>query len=758
MSLHKTSLLLFFVLIFLGLESRLVAEGRLTRSSKDIAREITADHKVTVGSYCDFLNVAAASDPQGFYDETIRGIVRMGEPGSYRYVVVSGATEEAVIYVDQISAISYLNSLDHTVVDLTYDEQLHSNLIFFEEVMEEIGIMRKTMEGGKNTSSKEELLLAAALLGSFANNESEGGSRSPLDPENERGQVTDYDLGNSSGGSRRRVMNRMPSSPSFANATVGDALTAIVPPGASEQRRDVLGSHMKEHSGSSVPRSAQPAAVQEIPLDSSRFLSSTQRTVTQVPNPQERVTETLEALQQETQVVHQITDLLHEFIKANQASKTMSCLRALDFTSMSPEMGALWGSNQGEGSGELLLILNKSNVPLCIPASDADNTASATSIIPTIIPVGIKTTINGNGYQSPDRIPATVENKAVRKFIKEAFEIYCGKAKSQELLPAFYITKNEGEPVKIKDLQEAFGGAEGLMEEGNNQVVRTFSEKYKVSLAGAEALRKNLALGPRDETEQEQSRELFQKASEALTAPEKALLEALWYSGEVVARNGAAIGGHLLTGIVGGVTGLVIGSAVGGVVGSIAAGGLVATFGSSFATFSLTGAALGISTGLVESPYGFKYFAPDVAAQKAVEALGAFRGEGADKAVTLMQEAQDADRGALIALEALLENLPDFNLEEISSSSQSNGDGNNSASSGEAAAENGIARKANSHQVMNLTQVREVFVSPITGRIAYRQGLITKLEAIIDSKKEKQQKADAMTRTAEFRARYPRGM
>ena len=677
---RKTLLFLFFVLILLGSGSGLVGEDRLTKSSGGIACEVTPDHAVTVGAYCDFLNAVAASDPQGLYEEKILGIVRKGGPGSYSYVVTVGAERKAVMYADQISVTSYLNSFDHTVLALPCDEELHSNLIFFEEVKEGDGIMQKKVKEQAASSAKKFLVATAMILG-FSEGESA--------IEGANGEDS-----------------TLPSDPSSSSA-----------------------------------------------------LSS----------PKELAVKSPEALRQEPQEAHQFVDALHEFM---EASKTMACLRGLDVHSMTPEMSALYGSNQGEDLSGRILILNESNIPLSIPGSGVGPAASAMSIIPTIIPAGVKTDINGIKYEVPLRTPTAQENKAVRKLIRETFELYCGEKISKERLPSFYKEEHDRDPVTVKDLQSTIEGAEELMKEESNPGIKIFSEKYKISIADAVALSRNAALSVRDEAEEQKTRALFEKAYEELTAPEKALWDVFWYSAEIVPRTAAALGGHLLSGVVGSVVGGVVGLGIGcvtfGVAGGMVAAGAGATsaafmiiFSSGVTALGVTGAALGFTTAMTASPYGFNYFAPDIAAHKAGEAFRNFRGESVNPTLMFMKEAQAADETAFATIDSSLGRWSDMKLEKLNSPSELDGDGNYSFTSfsyGKAATEEKEAEKAPASQPRIRAQVREILITSIQRRIENRRGFITQLHSKIDAAKERQQKADAMTRTADFRAGYPRGI
>ncbi|MFI0347575.1 MAG: hypothetical protein ACH346_02200, partial [Chthoniobacterales bacterium] len=73
--------------------------------------------QVRASQYCDFLNQVAASDPHYFYNEAMESdpatacIVRVGEPGSYRYEVIAGRENFPIHYVSHVAQTSYADKL-----------------------------------------------------------------------------------------------------------------------------------------------------------------------------------------------------------------------------------------------------------------------------------------------------------------------------------------------------------------------------------------------------------------------------------------------------------------------------------------------------------------------------------------------------------------------------------------------------------------------------------------------------------------------
>jgi len=67
----------------------------------------SAGKVVTVSEYGAFLNATALSDSQGFYNERMSGIERLGAPGRYTYTVLPGEEEKLIVYTDPSTALFY---------------------------------------------------------------------------------------------------------------------------------------------------------------------------------------------------------------------------------------------------------------------------------------------------------------------------------------------------------------------------------------------------------------------------------------------------------------------------------------------------------------------------------------------------------------------------------------------------------------------------------------------------------------------------
>ena len=107
------------------------------------------DSSVTASDYCNFLTEVATSDPNGLYDEKTDKVVRIGEPGLYRYDVVGGKENSPITFVDQSSALCYCGWLENAASTFNVndckagdsgfaivDAQLRSNRIFFDAATE----------------------------------------------------------------------------------------------------------------------------------------------------------------------------------------------------------------------------------------------------------------------------------------------------------------------------------------------------------------------------------------------------------------------------------------------------------------------------------------------------------------------------------------------------------------------------------------------------------------------------------------------
>ena len=74
-------------------------------------------YEVTLGQYAEFLNAVAANDPYALFhpametNPAVRGILRSGSAGSYRYSVIPGSANKPVTHVSWFDAARYCNWL-----------------------------------------------------------------------------------------------------------------------------------------------------------------------------------------------------------------------------------------------------------------------------------------------------------------------------------------------------------------------------------------------------------------------------------------------------------------------------------------------------------------------------------------------------------------------------------------------------------------------------------------------------------------------
>jgi|GEM_PF-3239860 len=68
---------------------------------------------VTIGEYADFLNAVAPADPHVLYHETMKEVIRIGEPGDYHYEIVAGAENLPITFVTWLDAARYCNWKEH---------------------------------------------------------------------------------------------------------------------------------------------------------------------------------------------------------------------------------------------------------------------------------------------------------------------------------------------------------------------------------------------------------------------------------------------------------------------------------------------------------------------------------------------------------------------------------------------------------------------------------------------------------------------
>lgn len=284
--------------------------------------------------------------------------------------------------------------------------------------------------------------------------------------------------------------------------------------------------------------------------------------VTQVSTTPEQV---IQDLTQSTEETAQLARVLEDFL---EIAPTMACLRALNIGGISAESVKLFEANQGTDIGDNKLILNDGHPPIRVAILVPGKTDEWTSIVPSIIPAGIKTRVpDGRGkwveMQSPAREPTRGEQQQVRKLIQKALGSYYGSSTAEEKLFEYK------EAIKVNDVAA---------------IVTDIDEK---SLAST----------------MQTDHELLQEAQQQLSSPYIPLLEGLGAAAEFVARSAATITTTAVETAKGGLEGAVYGGIVGAIAGiaPTMVMGSAATAALSASTASTVGSIGGAGGGMMTS-------------------------------------------------------------------------------------------------------------------------------------------------------------
>lgn len=311
--------------------------------------------------------------------------------------------------------------------------------------------------------------------------------------------------------------------------------TQILAPGAPEEELP-----QRNKIATLLQRAAQMeesiVQMEQVGIDATSSIAETiaPANIVQVPSPRIRAEQALQALQRENEV-HQ--EALDHLIRLIRASKTMVCLKALDFFTlpMSPITSAFMSANQGVNWETTALTLNNSERPvrLIIPAFEGQS--NYTSVVPMIILAGTKTTVNGVTMTAPRRIPTAEENRQVRKLIVEALQAYYGPRVS-ELFPDLDRVDT---PLMVRKISEIVAEIEEYPDnENQNGTATAEAPQIPASLGDAEKLMLNTS----DIDKLQEAKEHFDTAREI---PSKTLAQAAWYAGETVARGAGVVGGTI---------------------------------------------------------------------------------------------------------------------------------------------------------------------------------------------------------------------
>ena len=270
-------------------------------------------------------------------------------------------------------------------------------------------------------------------------------------------------------------------------------------------------------------------------VPSSGTLSASNATVTQVLMPPEQAVQDLKQSIDET---GRLARALEEFL---EIAPTMACLRALNLEGLSPESMKLFEANRGRNLGDKKLILNTGEPPVRIPMLIPGKKDEWTSIIPSIIPAGIKVNVpDEHGkwieMQAPDREPRSAEQNQVKTLIKKALSSYCGSSEGEEKLSEYT------EAIKVKDV--------AIMVEDIDQrsLVASMPELLQKKASPGEGL-------------------LLQEMRQHLSSPYVPLLEGLGATAQLIARSAAAVTTTAIETGKGGLEGALYGGVVGAIAG-----------------------------------------------------------------------------------------------------------------------------------------------------------------------------------------------
>ncbi len=369
-------------------------------------------------------------------------------------------------------------------------------------------------------------------------------------------------------------------------------------------------------------------------------------------------------------------------------------------------------------------------------------------------------------------------------------------------------------PVTIKALADIFD--EISNRDATHPQDETFAARYShipVSLVSELAAHPDSAAS--DKAKREESSRHFDKVDEHLISPDKALGRAAWYAAETVVRSAGVVGATLA----GVAPKAAAGAAIGGVAGAAITGSAAAITGSSTAGTLLTLGATAIGTiaanealtrqlNLNDSEHISSYlggvcgvflahagvgviappafllmtliggivggavplavrelpaaaqrastlYSPNIALAQVGEALLDWSGISANRALILIQEAQETDRAAIASLNNLFTSFLPIENSVRSDQVQHNFFASSSSASSSAP----VHVKKSSSAVTELTSkdIQRILIGQIERRMADRENLITRLQSKITAIKE--QDAAAKANSATFRnPYYPRGL
>ena len=495
----------------------------------------------------------------------------------------------------------------------------------------------------------------------------------------------------------------------------------------------------------------------------------------------------LQHLQQENSIQQQqeAVDTFSRLIRLTRASKTMACLQIFDFRWLTPIAEAFFSVERNRSWNDIPLILNNNepSVRLIIPASN--NEARYTSIIPTIIPAGIGTTVNGVRTIAPSKIPTQEENLQVRKLVMEAFEVFYG-SQVKEWFPGF---DDDNSLLMTAEITHMFLIIEQEYQAREISIPVVTTAQIRTYQQAPDALIKDLIMYEDDQIKRQAAMALFEQTNrevdERLTSQNKILAQAAWYGGEAVVRSAGVavktvanivmskIGRGALVGATTGVTatlahvgilaetansapafvfsglaGALVGTIMGHPVGLNEREAPYAVISSSILTLMAvpflphvsllaTAATLGgigaVAGGLpfiLKNPaavtaaaqQAWNHYTPDVALEKARTALYRWRNP-AEGYTSALTLMQQAQEIDLKAMEALHAFFERFVLLNHATAVQEIENDENDI----------LPKTMTSPEVMTLEKARDILINQIKQRIYYREDLMNRLQTKLDA-------------------------
>lgn len=159
-------------------------------------------------------------------------------------------------------------------------------------------------------------------------------------------------------------------------------------------------------------------------------------------------------LQQEIAVARQFEDSLKTWLNM---APMMGLLRACDMINTTPEFEKIALSNRNIKFENANMILNNGEPPIRIAIPDPLDSSRWTSIVPPLIPAGIRVSVPKEGGESgweqletPNREPSAEENQEIRKMLQDAFILLYGREKGENKI------SQKDQPVTFIDISSAF--------------------------------------------------------------------------------------------------------------------------------------------------------------------------------------------------------------------------------------------------------------------------------------------------------------